>query len=603
MSEIYIYEKNVSGDKELEAALKQSINDWANGIPHHPFKNLGNKITVKSIWYKPAYPVRLRSQYEERSKHKDHEPFTGQTIPPRKYHKLSDFDSWDMHLKVLKKFKDSTKKYYVDGSQYVTDCHHCDAKGWMTCNTCHGHKKITCPDCRGARKVQCDSCGGLGDYQCGNCGGNGYKRKDVAQTKEVWVQNSDGNGGHYTTKTSYVPVSEACIPCGQTGRLTCKPCGGDGKVTCDRCRGRGEIQCPPCLGTGRVVCPVCDGKNQLMHHFYVERELEYTDKELCLIQSDIYKNFPEFLEEFPNYESKVVSSRRADKLEKNQLPEGHHLNSTINNFIDEANNDETDIHRMQFQQLDISCIDTWELRYQFKGKEYVMAFTGSEYQVIPGLSPIAELAFSYWRKGISAFRFYLFSRSSRLLTKSMKMDVFEIKEKVVTALSSVKEKLKQSYGLGAVIAFLLTMFFGGFVAYTYFSEVNYVFEYISFINNPENFLYPYHAWSQTLFSVFIIYLAFKSAKSTVKNFGHYVPSTIIRVITGIIFTLVFSIIFLATWALLNATGISIIITFIVWLALKILWILWWVVAIILGLIILAAQAIWGILSWLWGLIF
>lgn len=601
MSEKYSYEKDVSGNKKLENALRQSINQWANSIPHHPYKNLGDKITVKSIWHKPAYPVRLRSQYEERSKHKDHEPFTGQKIPPRKYHELSDFNSWDISLSEINDFIDTTDKYYVNGSQYVADCHHCEARGWMTCNTCHGHKMITCPECRGAKKVQCDSCGGRGDYRCDNCGGSGYSKKQVARSKTVWVQNPDGNGGHNETKTYYETVSEPCRSCGRTGRLTCKTCGGDGKVTCPRCKGRGEIICPTCLGTGRVVCPVCDGKTQLMHHFYIERKLEYTDKKTCVIHEDIYESFPEFLDEFPNYESKVVFSQKADALKENQLPKDHHLNSYINKFIKQAGDEETETHSMQFQQLDISCIDTWELRYQLKGKEYVMAFTGSNYQVIPGLSPIYEVAYEYWEKGIAAKRFFLYSRASRFLTKAYKIDVFEMKLKVSTALEIVKDKLDQSYGLGAVIAFLLSIFFGGFVAYTYFSEVNYMFGYVSFINNPDNFLYPYHAWSQTLFSVFLIFLAFLSAKSWIKKVGHHIPSAILRVVTGIVFTLVISAIFLAVWALLNATGISIIITFIVWLVVKILWILWWVIKIIIGLVILVVQLVWGVLKWLWGL--
>ena len=597
MSDIYVYDKDVSGDKNLESALRQSVNDWANGIPHHPYKNLGDKITVKSIWYKPAYPVRLRSQYEERSKHKDHEPFTGQTIPPRKYHKLSDFDSWDIYHEEISNFENSTTNYYVEGSQYVADCHHCDARGWMTCNTCHGNETITCPVCRGSREVHCNSCGGHGKKTCRNCNGTGKTTELVPVTRQV-------RRGHVLADESRNEVvTVTCKNCHGSGRIRCNTCRGTGKVTCDRCDGRGHITCPTCKGSGRITCPLCKGETQLMHYFYIKRELAYTDKQPCIIHGNISESFPEFMEEYSNYESKIVYSKKADIINKGQLAKGNHLNTYINQLLKEAKDDETSLIRMQFQQLDVYCIDTWELRYQLNGKEYIMAFTGSEYTVIPGLSPIYEVAFSYWQKGISAARFFLYSRAAHFLKKSIRIDVFEIKEKVWDAYSSVKGKLNQSYGLGAVIAFLLVAFFGGFAAYTYFSEVNYVFEYVSFINNPENFLYPYHAWSQTIFSVFLIYLAFKSSKSLVKKLGHYIPSAILRVATGILFTLVFSAIFLVAGALLNATGITIIITFIVWLALKILWILWWVIKIILGLIILAAEVVWGILKWLWGLFF
>jgi len=601
MSEKYIYEKDVSGDKKLESSLRKSINNWANEIPHHPYTNLGDKIKVLSMWYKPAYPVRLRSQYEERSKFKDHEPYTNQTIPPRKYYELSDFNSWDINLKKISRFENSTNNYYVPGSQYVENCHHCHATGSVTCHTCHGNRTITCPVCRGAREVNCSSCGGRGDKYCSNCGGTGSKSEQVSKTRQVWV-NTD-NGGYYRNETYYETVSRRCNTCGGSGRTRCYTCGGSGKVTCSRCSGRGIITCTVCGGTGKLTCPVCKGETQLMHHFYIKRKLEYTDKETCVIHGDVYENFPEFLEEFSNYESKVVSTAKGDRLFKGQLPEGHHLNKYIDKFILEADRETTDSHCRQFQQLDISCIDTWELRYSFKGKEYVMAFTGSQYKIIPGLSPIYEVAFNYWEKGVSAARTFMYSRASRQLTKALKIDVFEIKEEVKSALTAVKEKLDQSYGLGSVVAYLLLAFFGGFIAYSYYADVNYVFGYVDFINNPENFLYPYHAWSQTLFSVFLVYLAYTSSKSVVKRFGHHIPTVLLRVTTGIVFTLLFAAIFLAAWTLLNATGLSIVVTFIVWLSVKILWLVWWVIKIILGIVIFLVQIVWGILKWLWGLFF
>ncbi|OYT17848.1 MAG: hypothetical protein B7C24_00260 [Bacteroidetes bacterium 4572_77] len=603
MKNDFIYEKEVTSDKNLEQSLRKSINDWVNNKPHHPYKNLGNKIKIKSIWYKPAYPVVLRTQYEERSKNKDHEPFTNQNIPTRKFYELSDFNSWDISLKKINDFEDSTKKYYVNGSQYVEDCFHCGAKGSVICNTCNGAKKITCPDCGGSTKVTCSSCSGSGTYSCDRCSGTGYTQRQVARQKEVYVRNPDGDGGRYHTKTYYETINEPCTKCGRTGRLTCTTCQGQGKVNCQRCRATGRIQCPTCLGTGRLVCPICDGKTQLMHHFYIERKLEYTHQNTCVIQGDIYERFPEFLEEFPNYESKNVFSNKADSLETNQLPDDHHLNSFIDKFIDKADKEETDFHSLQFQQLDISCIDTWELTYQFNGKEYVMAFTGSEFEIIPGLSPVYEVAFEYWRKGISAKEWMMFSRSSRLLTKASKIDVFELKEKVEFALDLVKTKLNQSYSLGATIALWIIAFFGGFAAYTYYSEVNYMFDYVAFINNPDGFLYAYHAWAQTIFSVFLVLMAYITAVPIVQRLGHYIPTAILRIGLGLIVTALIALLYLSLWALLNATGISIIITFFIWLALKIIGIIWWIIKLILGIIIWLAMIAWSIIIWIWNLIF
>lgn len=110
-------------------SLRKSINAWAKTIPNHPYKKLGDQISVESILYKPAYPIRLLTQYEARRKDKGHEPYTNQTIPERKIHALNEFNSWDISLPDIQKFTDKTTKYYVQGSQYVADCFHCHARG------------------------------------------------------------------------------------------------------------------------------------------------------------------------------------------------------------------------------------------------------------------------------------------------------------------------------------------------------------------------------------------------------------------------------------------------------------------------------------------
>lgn len=597
MSEKYIYEKQVSDDEKIKSSLIQSINNWANNIPHHPYKDLGNKIKVLSIWYKPAYPVRLRSQYEKRTKLKGEAPYTNQNIPPRKYYKLSDFNSWDISLVDIKDFKDSTDEYYVDGSQFVEDCHHCNALGWKTCHTCNGNQRVTCPSCRGSKKQQCNSCGGRGSNQCHKCGGTG--RENIQVSKERRRNIGTYDDPQWTYEQYYVTETRTCTSCNGKGRKQCHPCGGTGELTCTTCRGTGKVTCPTCNGSGRVTCPVCKGHKRLYHHFYVKRELDYTDQNVCVIQGDIYENFPEFLDNYGGYESKTVFSNKANAIDLDQLPEGNHLNSFINKFIDAAKVEDTDYHSMQFQQLDITCIDTWELKYEFEGKEYVMAFTGSQFQVIPGLSPIYEVSFNYWEKGISSARFFNYAKAAKTLHKALKIGVFEIKENIKDSLNSVEEKINQSYDLGAKIAFLISLFFGTFLAYAYYSQVNYMFGYASFINNPDSFLFSYHIWAQTIFSVFILYLSYLLSKSLSKKLGHHIPMALLRTSLGLTITLFVSVVFLALWALLNATGISIIITLLLWIALLILKGIWWIIKIIIGLLFL----IWHILKWLWGLFF
>jgi hypothetical protein len=608
MNNKYPQEINVSEDNKLENALRQKINIWANAIPHHPYRDLGDKISIKSIWYKPAYPIRLRSQYEERTKKKGHEPFTNQEIPPRKLYELSDFKSWDIALSKVDDFIDDTNDFYVNGSQHVADCHTCDAKGWITCVQCHGVGKVTCPTCTGSGEVKCHTCSGRGDNYCTSCGGKGHKDKQISRTKQVRVPeqisyDSDGDSyvsreAYYRDETYYETVKERCTNCRGTGRTKCTTCSGTGKLTCKRCKGQGKITCPKCSGSGRNTCPTCNGHQKLMHHFYIERKLEYSVKGTCIIHSDVYNKFPQYLNEYNEYESYNIFSNKEDVIQKDQLPDESGLNGFINEYIQEAENETTNSNCKIFQQVDVSRIDTWELTYTFNGKEYIMCFTGSEYQIIPGLSPIYEVAFSQWKKGVSLARSFMYARSARLLKKSLKIGVFEIKEQVEVALDVVKNKINQSYALGSVIAGLLMLFFGSFITYTYFSDVNYVFNYAAFINNPDNFLYAYHAWIQTGLFFILGLFVLNSSRRWAQLLSYRIPTAILRVACGFIITSISIGILMLVLGLLNATGITIAITFFAWLIFKLLKIILFVLGLLLGLIIFIAKAIWSLITWI-----
>lgn len=601
MSDKYISEKDVSNDNDLKKKLVARVNSWANSIPHHPYKNLGNKINIKSTYYKPAYLVRVRTQFEERTKDKNHKPFTGQKIPPKKYNYLTDFNSWDLNLGKVEKFEDSSENYTVTGSQHVETCYRCHGNGSVTCPTCSGSRIIKCPNCSGSGQQRCSSCGGSGKKSCSACGGSGRRSEQVSRSRQVWV-NTD-SGGYYRTETYYETVSHSCNSCGGSGRVSCYTCSGRGKVTCSRCSGSGNITCTTCGGSGRVTCSTCKGNGKLMHYFYVNRNLNYTDSEQCVINADVWDNFPQFIDEYNNYEKRLLHTANGKNLSKGQLDDGHRLNKYIDKYLTEADIKKRSSKPIVMQQLDIYCIDTWEVVYSFKGKEYVMAFTGSDLEVVPGLSPIYEVAHNYHYKAIKAKKRLQYSLAGKYLAKARAIDVFEIREAVNYAVDCVTSKLNQSYKMGAVIGWLLISFFGSFVVYKYYNEVNYVLGYVDFINNPDNFLYSYHAWTQMLMSLYLIYLGYRTGYNVANSFSYSIPSAIMRAGVGLFFSVLFSLVFVIGWGLLNIIGISLIATFALWLVVKLILIIWWIIKIVIGLIYYLVIAIWGILTWLWELLF
>mgnify|MGYP000599893081 CR=1 FL=1 len=298
-----------------------------------------------------------------------------------------------------------------------------------------------------------------------------------------------------------------------------------------------------------------------MHYYYVERNLEYSDKNTCIVHENIYKAFPEFLDNYSDYESYNLMSITEDSIKQGVLPEGHHLNPFIDKYLKEALQEGSDTRVLKFQRLDIDCIDTWELKYSFKGKDYTMAFTGSEYVIIPGLSPVYEVAYKDWKTGVRAGRFLFTTRAYRQLKKASSIDVYEIRDKVNDAFYAVSEKIKDHYSLGVRIAGFLSLFLGSFLVYTWFKDVNPVLDYASFINRPDHFLYKYHAWAQVFLFLTLGFWSIDKSDRLACRFKTVFPHAILRVMIGMLITLVFFAISLVLLGLVNVTGITILADF------------------------------------------
>ena len=604
----FVYEVDQTGDRKLESSLRKSMNQWAASVPNHPHKKLGDNIQVEKIYYKPAYPIRLQSQFEERGRHEGHEPFIKQKVPERNLYKLSDFRAWDIELPVVTEFTDSSVNYVVDGSQHVENCFKCDAKGWITCVTCHGAKKLTCPSCRGAGETKCSNCSGGGTVRCNSCSGSGTIRRQVTRSTQVWIpERYDSNGykigntGTYTTQTSYETVNETCSSCSGRGKVRCSSCGGDGKISCQRCGASGKITCGTCSGSGRNTCPACNGHQKLLHYFYVKRDLECTDQKTCVIHSEVFDGFPQFLDEYEQYESNNQFSKLQKRIETGQLPEDNHLNKFIDKFITTAHQETTDIHSLKFQQLDVECIDAWEMHYVFRGKKYIMLFVGSDYTVIPGLSPVYEVSFEFWSRAVGAAKARLYSRSRRLLKKAESIGTFEIQDDLEDALDVVEGKISASYRFGTLIGALLSAFLGGFLSFTYFQNVNYVLDYATFINKEGGWLYDYHPQALTIAFVVIVYLGSRKLFKLWRYYGSAVPGATIRLLLSALSVIVLSALFLTLLVAVNITGITVLLSLALWIAMWVIKIIVFLVVLFIQLVIWIAKAIWWVLTGLIGI--
>ncbi len=562
MSEKIIYESDISQDEKLIADLRQKINEWAGNIPHHDLNNLGDLVEVESLCYKPTYSIKLLTQFEWRDKGKDFKPYENESIPKLKYKKLNDFDSWDIDtMPEVDQFISNDKKYLVMGSQRVKQCHTCSGRGLLTCPACNGNKQITCSGCEGRGKNTCSRCRGKGKEDCRTCGGSGTTSQSCPAFKTTY--DMEGNRVQDTCPkcngSGYVRVS--CNYC-RGGRVTCSNCSGRGTLRCEKCKGSGKITCARCKGRGEITCRTCKGKTELLHYFYIHRILDYTEHSSRVLHEDVYDQFPEYKEMCQNYESENIYLDNQESITEEDVPDFNHLNDFISRFIKDARKDAEKWDHQHFQELSISRIDTWELKYRFNNKDYVMLFTGSDYEVVPGISPISEVSYKHWNNAVSATRKFNYLKTYETLSKAAAMNVYEMKEKVDEAKEEILYKIKGAYYFGSFAGVLLSVFLGGFLAFTYFSEVNLVMNYVGFINRETNFFYAYHAWSQTAFFMFLCINGVDYTMGVFAKFKKFIPGALLRALAAFVLTLIFSLLTLVVLALLNATGITLVITFV-----------------------------------------
>lgn len=606
MSSDFIYQTDNTNNKELISLLIKIVNEWSNKLPHHPYGNFGDKIKIESLIYTPSYPILLDTQFEKRTKTEEFIPYDNREIPDRKFYNLDDIIVWDWNLKTIEKYTDDEFNYFATGSEHIENCHHCNAKGWIICTSCNGNKRITCPSCNGAGKVKCSSCSGKGYHRCTSCNGTGrneYQAKcptcngsglilndgtfSTAQMSDRrYVNCPTCHGKKYDVKHT------SCSNCGGTGKKKCTKCSGSGEVTCTACHGHKTITCPKCKGTGQIICSTCQGKQQLLHYININQSFSTDTQKDALHHRNISAKFPEFFDNWNSYESELIFSVRRDKISLDDLPADTHLESMFKNHLKKAELLCSDSQEIIFQDLDIRKIDVWLLKYTFQGKSYTFAFCGNNKKLISGTNPITEFSSGLLNQAFAAAKKRSYAKAYRLAKKSKDIGIYEQKKRTANQLNKLREKIFQTYYLGAKTGAIFAALILGFLAFSYFKNINYVLPWAEFINTPDNFLFNIHPWAMAAFTAWLVFKLGKSLGQKSCNIIGVRSGALFRYSLGIITSLFFSILIVGLIVLLNTTGVTAIASFLGWLS-------YWVVKIV----ILIIGSVIGLFIWLFGLIF
>ncbi|MDM8160121.1 hypothetical protein QUH73_09880 [Labilibaculum sp. K2S] len=608
MATKFTYSSQCSNDNKLRKKLTQKITEWAASIPNHPYTDFGNKIEITDIQYLPAYPITLHTQFERRSKHEGHKPYKGEKIKERTYKALSDFDVWEFECPELSSFTNSEKNYILECSKHIKNCFICNAQGWINCVQCHGNKHIDCSKCKGSGKETCSKCKGNGTEQCANCKGLGYKSKPETQIKKIFYEEKNGpyypkynRNGYFREEHYSVYVKEPCNQCSGNGKQTCSKCGGQGKLTCSTCKGTGSVTCPTCKGSGRNQCPECKGHKHLLHYYYITQNLNFNTQEEYHFHPEIQEKFPEFMQKAEVINRTTLQSRGIDDETINIFPKEGHINQLTNSLLENAYKEKKEDEIIRFQHLDIELIDTWMMSYKFEDNNYDILFYGDDLEVIQGNSPMSNLAKEYWTKGYDHAKFYLITQARNFFKKAESINSFEIQEHILSSLETIENRIRISFQLGIYVSLLFFATIGSIYSFQYYKYINYVFNYVDFINNPESWLYTYHTWTQTIVHLALSVLSAYYVKKIATQHIVKIPGFFTRVLTGLLLNSIVTICSFLIWGFLNALGISLIMTFLFVILVYIFKVVYWILYYIVKIIIFLVKVIGGIILMIWNM--
>ena len=543
MNNEYIEPQDFTSDLELEKKIRQKISEWSNSVEYHDHTNLGEKIKVNKIVFAPTYTCRIATQTETRRVASCEESYRGGAIPSLIYKSAAAVNPWktEFNFSTINSLTERRDFLTVNGSQEVS-----------TCSSCHGKGTIECIYCNGKGTERCYTCGGSGRVRCGSCNGRG------------WHYKSDGSGNTYS----------------------CGNCGASGQVTCSRCNGRGEVRCSRCNGRGKETCRTCSGTGKMLSYLQIERNLDIQKTDECLMSPRILKEIPEYRENCLSYPSKRLYYKKAPLLSADDFPQNRIHNDVAKTILFSQRVSAN----ILFQEISVERIDTWEVDYHYQGKNYFLVLYGNEKNVVANLSPVSEAAGERWKEAHNSWRKYLYFNAWLEMVLTKNMNQYDLKENVDECMEIIDNKLLQYEKRGSLFGTILASLFLAFMLPIYYDKVNYVFAYADFLNNPSNFFYVYHTWSMTLFSILLCLLCAPSCTRWFTEKFFPIPTHLLRYIVPALIAIVFCGITATLVALLNCTGITLLVT----IAGIILTYLFKVVVVIIYLIV-------SIVKWIVGL--
>lgn len=557
---------DLTTNQEFIKYVKKSITMWADKIPGHGLKDLGNQVVLNSIFVRPTHGLTCQTQYEQRLVVRVEEPYTNQKISELKYTSTDQLDPWKVKLNKINAFQDKFFTYSIPGSHEVHTCSTCSGNGHVTCPTCKGNGKTGCSSCHSSGQMSCRSCGGRGNQSCTACGGSGIGKPQTCGT-------CSGSGSKYDhiEKTSRPcpscggrgnTGSTTCRACNGSGQYRCSACGGSGNQTCTTCKGSGQVTCNTCKGRTTVTCERCKGHKkmvtflQINHKFSTNKDIKYQNN------SDITKKYPGFKISPDDYMNLIVFEETTDRaLSILLLKEYRYITPLFQGLVSDAiSRKELGTYIIQ-QSIKVTSTDVIDVEYEFRGNKFNMLIYGQHGKVYAKRSPIRNVRDDLWIKADTQYKKgeYIKSYENLQATIGMSDNMLasnnNLKDKVVV-------KINSYYKLGVLYGTIIS-------AYVFVTATLFFLKKPRFFIPNINRVYSEYDWAQsvlpiTVCAIFILLIrnVYKASNRFCANYClAKIKSGKSRVLAGAIVSSFFVFLLWLTVVLGNATGITIIFSY------------------------------------------
>jgi antitoxin component YwqK of YwqJK toxin-antitoxin module len=385
--------------------LRKRLTAFADKIPHHEIKNLGETITVVVARRLPVYSIEWTVLFERREAAERQRPNDGTGAVPRRGFDPHTYDVWAQQLPHPTGFESKTEEVPLEGTQRVRKCGQCAAEGAVTCDGCGGQQQVSCPNCNGS-----------GVQACGGCLGTGRTLESYTERRQQHCRGPILAGVPSHCNGGFDKHGRVCSNCNGTGiewynhtgmrQAPCPACGAGGRVRCGSCNAAGVVTCPRCQGNGRLTCPTCSGDGQVVHYLAAIRSFEPHSASLVVPAKECPKRCVEALDARADFEQVLQTANLEGELAPDLGDGMEHLSGDVRDVQMKVRAGVKAEGRLAGERLRIGRASVYRLDYSLDGKAFTAWFAGDDGPVHAPVNPLTdsvarsvEAATAAWSEG------------------------------------------------------------------------------------------------------------------------------------------------------------------------------------------------------------